>query len=126
MLDPPPYATETEKLIVLVRFIGTMDVDLSLEPEKLPGTSVVRAFFLRDNKETHVYNETLTMNQQTDPQLKCTDVTAYLIVSRTTYCTSDRFIVACSCCTLSSAVVSNGYTSKYLVPYWYDAAFSIF
>jgi len=62
-----------------------MDVDLTLEPEKFAGTSVVRAFFLRDNEETHVYNETLTMNQQTDPQLKCTDVTAYLIVSRLSF-----------------------------------------
>ena len=70
---------------MLVRFIGTMDVDLTLESEKFTGTSVVRAFFLRDNKETHVYNETLTMNQQTDPQLKCTDVTAYLIVRPTLY-----------------------------------------
>ena len=60
-----------------------MDVDLTLESEKFTGTSVVRAFFLRDDRESHVYNETLTMNQQTDPQLKCTDVTAYLIVSRT-------------------------------------------
>jgi len=58
-----------------------MDVDLTLESERFAGTSVVRAFFLRDNRETHVYNETLTMNQPTDPQLKCTDVTAYLIVS---------------------------------------------
>ena len=58
-----------------------MDVDLTLESEKFSGTSVVRAFFLRDNRETHIYNETLTMNQQTNPQLKCTDVTAYLIVS---------------------------------------------
>jgi len=70
----------------LVRFIGTMDVDLTLESEKFTGTSVVRAFFLRDNKETHFHNETLTMNQQTDPQLKCTDVTAYLIVSPAVHC----------------------------------------
>ena len=56
-------------------------MDLTLESEKFSGSSVVRAFFLRDNKESNVYNETLTMNQQTDPQLKCTDVTAYLIVS---------------------------------------------
>ena len=62
-----------------------MDVDLTLESEKFTGTSVVRAFFLRDNRETDTYNETLTMNQQTDPQLKCTDVTAYLIVSSTTH-----------------------------------------
>jgi len=62
-----------------------MDVDLTLESEKFSGTSqLVRAFFLRDNKESNMYNETLTMNQQTDPQLKCTDVTAYLIVSQIT------------------------------------------
>jgi len=67
-----------------------MDVDLTLESEKFTGTSVVRAFFLRDNRETHMYNETLTMNQQTDPQLKCTDVTAYLIVS-STMCTAYPF-----------------------------------
>jgi len=58
-----------------------MDVDLTLESEKFSATSLARAFFLRNDRETHVYNETLTMNQQTDPQLKCTDVTAYLIVS---------------------------------------------
>lgn len=63
------------------RYIGTMDVDLTLESEKFSRSSVVRAFFLRDNKESNVYNETLTMNHQSDPQLKCTDVTAYLIVS---------------------------------------------
>lgn len=79
---------EDSAVMLLIRFIGTMDVDLSLESEKYTGTSVVRAFFLRDDRETHVYNETLRMNQQTDPQLKCTDVTAYLIVSQDTLCLS--------------------------------------
>ena len=79
--EKPSCNVETDHCL-LFRYIGTMDVDLTLESEKFAGTSVVRAFFLRNNKESNVYNETLTMNQQTDPQLKCTDVTAYLIVSQ--------------------------------------------
>jgi hypothetical protein len=58
-----------------------MDVDLTLESEKFTGTEIIRAFFLTGGKESHIHTETLTMNRQTDPRFKCTDVQAYIIVS---------------------------------------------
>ena len=73
-----------------------MDVDLTLEAEKFAGTSVVRSFFMRDNEETHVYNETLTMNQQTDPHIQCTDVTAYLIVCTCLFTVRDSYNISCT------------------------------
>ena len=58
-----------------------MDVDLKLEAERYAGTGVIRAFFLDGGKETYVHTETITMNRQTDPHFKCTDIQAYIIVS---------------------------------------------
>jgi hypothetical protein len=63
------------------RYNRPMDVELTLESEKFTATGVIRAFFLNDGKESHVHVETLTMNRQTDPHFKCTDVQAYIIVS---------------------------------------------